>query len=169
MTLSLENIISQRFTFNVFDCSRKKYDGQCFCLFKKLRNQSDACGNNVDRRAISNMHNYYYCTPERRGYWSPECYSRETCCGATGERTLQWLETAANYGSDHGVENGATLRSNATNLFLKRRLINQSTLNSKKSRLSGFFPLFQISVEVYPIEPQNIPPFSHFHVFSLTL
>ena len=23
-----------------------------------------------DRRAISNMHNYYYCTPERRGYWS---------------------------------------------------------------------------------------------------
>ena len=39
--------------------------------------QSDARGNNVgrltskrDRRAISNMHNYYYCTPERRGYWS---------------------------------------------------------------------------------------------------
>ena len=57
-----------------------------------------------------------------RIFVAAECYSRETCRGATGEGTHQWLETAENYGGDWGVENSATFRSNVTTLFLKRRL-----------------------------------------------
>ena len=59
--------------------------------------------NNVvlrDRRAISNMHNYYYCSPERRGYWSRLSAIHEKPVVVRLESALTSdLNTAENYGS----------------------------------------------------------------------
>ena len=69
------------------------------------------------------MHNYHYCTPERRGYWSRLSAIHEKPVVVRLESALTSdLKTAENYGSDYGVENGATFRSNTTTPFLKRRL-----------------------------------------------
>ena len=59
------------------------------------------------------MHNYHYCTPERRGYWSRLSAIHEKHVVVRLESALTSdLKTAENYGSDYGVENGATFRSN---------------------------------------------------------
>ena len=69
------------------------------------------------------MHNYHYCTPERRGYWSRLSAIHEKPVVVRLESALTSdLKMAENYGSDYGVENGATFRSNTTTPFLKRRL-----------------------------------------------
>ena len=69
------------------------------------------------------MHNYHYCTPERRGYWSRLSAIHEKHVVVRLESALTSdLKTTENYGIDYGVENDVTFRSNATTPFLKRRL-----------------------------------------------
>ena len=41
-----------------------------WCPWQQRRPPNICVTSKRNRRAISNMHNYHYCTPERRGYWS---------------------------------------------------------------------------------------------------
>ena len=94
-----------------------------WCPWQQRRPPNICVTSKRNRRAISNMHNYHYCTPERRGYWSRLSDIHEKPIVVRLESALTSdLKTAENYGSDYGVENAATFRSNTTTPFLKRRL-----------------------------------------------